>query len=88
LVGEFFGDVGFVVIVVGDERAVEADAGEHRAGGAGVLARDKIDGAEEGAGAVGEVGEVADGRGDDVEVAGLGRERSVGSGVGHEVMEK
>jgi hypothetical protein len=56
--------------VIRNEFPAEAEAGEETAGGAGVLAGDEVDGTEEGSGAFGEIGEVADGRGDDVEVAG------------------
>ena len=78
------GGGGFVVVVVGDELAAEAHPREQPAGGAGVLTGDEVDGAEDGASAVGEVGEIADGRGDHVECAGLGGQRGVGGGdVGH-----
>ena len=50
---------------------------EHGAGGARVLARDEIDGRQNGPGALGQVGEIADRRGDDVKVPRLGGERGV-----------
>jgi hypothetical protein len=81
--GDEFGRFGFVVIVVGDERAMQAEAREESAGGAGVFASDEIDGAEDGTGALGEIGEVADGRGHDVERAGRGDQRRVGGGLVH-----
>ena len=82
--GDVLGGFGFVVIVIGNQFAAEAEAREQSAGGAGVFTGDEIDGAENRARAVGEIGEVADGGRDDVEMTGLRGERGVGGGFGHE----
>ncbi len=75
--GEFAEELGaahgFVVLVEADEGFADVEVGEEGAGVAGVFAGDEVDGGEGIAGADGDVAEVADGGGDDVEVAWLGR---------------
>ncbi len=69
---------GLVVLVEADEGFADFEVGEEFAGVAGVFAGDEVDGGEGIAGAEGDVPEVADGGGDDVEVAGLGKHGGVG----------
>ena len=76
------------MIVVGYERTLQAEAREESAGGAGVFASDQIDRAQNGTGALGEISEVADRCGHDVERAGRGDQRRVGGGLVHAQAQK
>ena len=76
-VGEFLRGLGFVVLVISGEVLAQAEPGEQAAGRARVLARHEINATEDRAGAVREVREVADGRGHDIEMAGLRGEGGV-----------
>ena len=77
LIGEALGRLRFVVLMIGDQRLVEPQSREHSAGGARVFAGNQINRAQNGAGAIREVGEVANGSGHDIKMTGLGSERSV-----------
>jgi hypothetical protein len=77
LVGQSVRDFGLVVFVIGEERAVQSDSGQQSAGGASVFASDDVHSPENGAGPFGNIGEVPDRRGDDVEVSRLRNERGV-----------
>ena len=63
--------------MIGGEFAADAEPGEHGAAGPRVFTGDQVDGAKNGASPLSQVGEVADRRGDDVEVTGLRNQRSV-----------
>jgi hypothetical protein len=86
--GEAFGGLGFVVLVVGEEFPAQAEAGEHGAGRAGVLAGDDIDGPEDGPRALGEVREIADRGGHHVKVTGQRGERGISGGISHAQSQK
>ena len=69
---EFGGAGVFVVGVVADGGGADAEVVEQLGGLAGVFAGDAVDGAEDAEGAEGDVFEVADGGGDEVEAGGEG----------------
>ena len=82
---------GVQVVCLGDNGnfiELNASAGEQRARGAGVLAGNQIDGSENGARPIGQIGQIADGCRHDVEMSGLGRERRIGRGVRHAGIKK
>ena len=86
LVDELFGAAGFVVQVVADGGRRDAEVVEELCGLAGVLAGDAVGGAEDAESAEGDVFEVADGCGDEIEA---GCEGSVGGVVaGHVVWSR
>ena len=66
------GGLHLVMIVVSHQLPAQAKAGQHRARRAGVLAGYQIHGAEQGAGALGQVRQISDRRRDDVEMTRLG----------------
>jgi len=79
-VDEFGGAFGFAELVVADHRFTDFKAGEEMAGVAGILGSDEGDFLENADGAGGEVLQVTDGSGDDVEFAG--HEGRVGNSYG------
>lgn len=67
---------------------MQPESREHGASGAGILAGHDINGSQNGAGAIREIAQIADGGSHHIEVAGQGRERSVGGRRGHDVADK
>ena len=69
---QIFGPPRLAVLVVGDEGRGDLEVGQEGAGVPGVFRRHQVGFAEEAQGAQGDVFQVADGRGDDVEGSGHG----------------
>ena len=64
-----------VVVVVAQQRAGDVEMGQQLAGVAGILGGDQVHAAKDAQGAQGDVVEIADGRGDDVQRAAIIRRR-------------